>query len=157
MNRVGATKKQGTKTTFKADSQIFQTTKFSYDTLHKRLQELAFLNRGGADRLSRRTKIMRAKSSATSAALSKFVEHLNRASEAIHGEVIYLSGESDGVGYELALQYSNEYTENLHSYVNNIHTHEGGTHVSGFRSALTRSLNAYAPERESVQGRDANR
>ena len=73
----------------------------------------------------------------------EFVEHLNRASEVIHPDVIYLSGESDDVGYEIALQYCGEFTENVQSYVNNIHTTEGGTHVSGFRSALTRSLNSY--------------
>jgi DNA gyrase subunit B len=73
----------------------------------------------------------------------EFVEHLNRASEALHADVIYFSGDHEGTGYEIALQYSNEYTENLHSYVNNIATIEGGTHVAGFRAALTRSLNNY--------------
>src|SRR4029078_3022124 len=73
----------------------------------------------------------------------QFVEYLNRASEALHSEVIYIQGEVEGVGFEIGLQYSNEYTENLHSYVNNICTIEGGTHVSGFRAALTRALNNY--------------
>ena len=136
------TKKRGTKTTFKPDAQIFQTTKFSFDVLHKRLQELAFLNRG--------VKIVYKDSRNNEGdefhyerGIVEFVEHLNRASDAIHPDVIYIEGETDSVGYEVAIQYTNEFTENVQSYVNNIHTHEGGTHVSGFRSALTRTLNNY--------------
>lgn len=143
VNRVGATKKRGTKTTFKSDTQIFQTTKFIYDTLYKRLQELAFLNRG-VRIVYQDQRNNEGEEFHYERGIVEFVEHLNRASEPIHSDVIYLEGETDGVGYEIALQYSNEYTENIHSYVNNIHTHEGGTHVSGFRSALTRSLNSYA-------------
>ncbi len=137
-----ATKKTGTKTTFKADGQIFSTTKYAFDALHKRLQELAFLNSGvhikfhderngeGGDFQYERGII-------------EFVEHLNRASDALHPEVIHIVGHREGVEYEIALQYSTEYTENVQSYVNNIHTIEGGTHVSGFRAALTRTLNNY--------------
>lgn len=140
--RVGSTDRVGTKTTFKPDAEIFRTTKFSYDTLNKRLQELAFLNRGV------RIKFYDERNDdgeeyCYEDGIIEFVRHLNRASEVLHPEVIFLSGESQGVGYEVALQYSKEFTENLHSYVNNIHTHEGGTHVSGFRAALTRSLNNY--------------
>ena len=136
------TSKTGTKTTFKADSQIFSVTKYSFDTLNKRLQELAFLNsgvritflderngEGGDFRYDR--------------GITEFVEHLNRASDPLHSDVISIVGEKDGCQYEIALQYSTEYTENVQSYVNNIHTIEGGTHVSGFRSALTRTLNNY--------------
>ncbi len=138
-----ATKKNGTKTTFKADAQIFTTTtKYSFDTLHKRLQELAFLNSGAHIKfLDERNgeggdfKYERG--------IIEFVEHLNRASDPLHTEVIHITGGRDGVEYELALQYSTEYTENVQSYVNNIHTIEGGTHVSGFRAALTRTLNNY--------------
>jgi len=140
--RVGASNRTGTKTTFKPDSQIFETTKFVYDTLHKRLQELAFLNRGV------RIKIEDERTGDKEEfqydrGIVQFVEHLNRASEALHADIVFIEGETDGVGYEIALQYSGEYTENVHSYVNNIHTTEGGTHVSGFRSALTRTLNNY--------------
>lgn len=136
------TSKTGTKTTFKADAQIFSVTKYSFDTLYKRLQELAFLNSGvritflderngeGGDFKYER-------------GITEFVEHLNRASDPLHSDVISIVGEKDGCQYEVALQYSTEYTENVQSYVNNIHTIEGGTHVSGFRSALTRTLNNY--------------
>lgn len=142
VKRVGATTKAGTKTTFKADSQIFQSTKFSYDILFRRLQELAFLNRGVHIFL---------KDEQTGShdefhyerGIIEFVEHLNRSSESLHPDVVYFTGEQDGVGYEIALQYCGEYTENVHSYVNNINTIEGGTHVSGFRAGLTRSLNQY--------------
>ena len=142
IRKAAPTRKVGTKTTFKPDAQIFQTTKFLYDTLHKRLQELAFLNRGIRIRF-RDDRNGEGEEFFYERGIVEFVEHLNRASEAIHPDVIYLEGESEGIGFEIALQYSNEYTENVHSYVNNIHTHEGGTHVSGFRAALTRSLNTY--------------
>jgi DNA gyrase subunit B len=142
VQRVGSTEKVGTKTTFKADGDIFQTTKFVYDTLHKRLMELAFLNRGVRIRF-RDERADEGDEFYYERGIIEFVEYLNRTSEGLHPEIIYLEGEVDGVGYEIALQYTGEYTENVHSYVNNIHTHEGGTHVSGFRTALTRTLNNY--------------
>jgi DNA gyrase subunit B len=162
VNRVGSTKKIGTKTTFKPDSQIFQTTKFVYDTIRNRLQELAFLNRGVR---------IRCKDERTGdtdeyhyeRGILEFVEHLNRASEPLHHEIIHFAGEADDgkggmVGFEIAMQYTAELTENVRSYVNNIHTLEGGTHVSGFRSALTRTLNNYGKKenmfRDLVPGGD---
>ena len=132
-------------------AQIFQTTKFSYDVLHKRLQELAFLN-SGVRIIFFDERIGEGEEFCYERGIVQFVEHLNRASDVLHKEVIYFSGEVDGVGYEIALQYSGEYTENVHSYVNNIHTIEGGTHVSGFRSALTRTLNNYGRKEEHLQG-----
>ncbi len=142
VKRVGATKKRGTKTTFKPDPQIFQTTKYNYSTLLKRLQELAFLNQGV------KITITDARTGDTESfqyddGIRQFVEHLNRASDTVHPDVLYVSGEAEGVAVEIALQYSGEFTENVHSYVNNINTTEGGTHLSGFRSALTRCLNNY--------------
>jgi DNA gyrase subunit B len=147
VKKVGTTTKRGTKTTFKPDATIFQTTKFQYDILYKRLQELAFLNSGV------RIKFHDERNGEGDEfhyerGIIQFIEHLNRASEPAHADVVYVNGESEGVGYEIALQYSSEYTENLHSYVNNINTFEGGTHVSGFRTALTRSLNAYGKKEE---------
>ena len=142
VRRVGASDKRGTKTTFKPDPQIFQTTKYSYATLQKRLQELAFLNRGV------RITITDGRTSDSDSfqyedGIREFVTHLNRASDAVHADVLYVNGEAEGVSLELAVQYSGEYTENVHTYVNNINTHEGGTHLSGFRAALTRTLNNY--------------
>ena len=142
VRRLGASKKVGTKTTFKPDGQIFQTTKFVYDTLHKRLQELAFLNRGVRIKVFDE-RINDGEEFCYERGIVEFVEHLNRASESLHKEVIYFEGNSDGVSLEVAVQYTGEYTENVHSYVNNIHTIEGGTHVAGFRAAMTRTLNSY--------------
>jgi DNA gyrase subunit B len=142
LKRVGSTKKVGTKTTFKPDPQIFPTTKFAYDILYKRLQELAFLNRGVRIKFFDE-RIKEGEDFLYERGIVQFVEYLNRASEPLHPEVIKFEGETEGVGFEIALQYSSEYTENLHSYVNNICTVEGGTHVSGFRAALTRALNTY--------------
>lgn len=144
----GSTTKQGTKTTFKPDSQIFPNTKFNYDTLVKRLQELAFLNSGVRIKV-RDDRNDQSDEFFYERGLEQFVEYLNRASDVVHKDVITIEGsrknpDTDEVfSYAIALQYSEEYTENLHSYCNNINTRDGGTHVSGFRSALTRSLNAY--------------
>jgi DNA gyrase subunit B len=142
VQRVGKSKKVGTKTTFKPDGSIFQTTKYSFDILGKRLQELAFLNSGV------RIKFLDERNGegdefCYERGIVQFVEHLNRASDVLHKDVIHFAGETEGVGYEIALQYSSEFTENVHSYVNTIHTIEGGTHVSGFRSGLTRTMNNY--------------
>ena len=142
VKKIGKTKKRGTKTTFKPDAQIFQTTKFVYDILYKRLQELAFLNKG-VRILYKDERNGEGDEFLYERGIIEFVEHLNRASDTLHPDVIFMTGEVEGVGYEVAIQYSGEYTENVQSYVNNIHTHEGGTHVSGFRSALTRTLNNY--------------
>jgi DNA gyrase subunit B len=139
---MGTTSRAGTKTTFKPDPQIFPQTKFSWDILSRRLRDLAFLNSG-----VRITFTDAATGSSEQyfyeRGVEEFVEHLNKASDPIHSDVITIKGEGDGVSWDIALQYTTEYTESLHSYVNNISTTEGGTHVSGFRAALTRALNAY--------------
>jgi DNA gyrase subunit B len=159
--KVGKSDKRGTKTTFKPDPQIFPVTKFDYSTLLKRLQDLAFLNSGVRihfrdERISEESEFYYERG------IIEYVEHLNRATDPIHAEVIYCQGldEPTGISYEVALQYTTELTENVHSYANNINTHEGGTHVSGFRSSLTRSLNNYAkkenlyPKNLNVSGED---
>ena len=142
VRKMGTTSRTGTKTTFKPDPQIFPQTKFSWDVLSRRLRELAFLNSG-----VRITFTDAATGSSDSyfyeRGVEEFVEHLNKASDPIQSDVITIKGEGDGVTWDIALQYTTEYTESLHSYVNNISTTEGGTHVSGFRAALTRALNAY--------------
>jgi DNA gyrase subunit B len=142
VRKMGTTARTGTKTTFKPDPQIFPNTKFSWDVLSRRLRELAFLNSGV------RISFTDAASGTTEEffyerGVEEFVEHLNKASDPIHADVVTITGSGDGVSWDIALQYTGEYTESLHSYVNNISTTEGGTHVSGFRAALTRALNAY--------------
>jgi DNA gyrase subunit B len=159
--RIGKSEKRGTKTTFKPDPQVFPITKFDYSTLLKRLQDLAFLNSGVRihfrdERISEEAEFYYERG------IIEYVEHLNRATDPIHGEVIYCTGtdEETGIAYEVALQYTTELTENVHSYANNINTNEGGTHVSGFRSSLTRTLNNYAkkenlyPKNLNVTGED---
>jgi len=142
VRRIGKTDKRGTRTTFKPDPQIFKQTKFSYSTLQRRIQELAFLNRGVKIEF-RDERSGQEETFLYERGIIEFVEHMNRASENVHSDVLYFSEEFPEAEIELAMQYSTEYTENFHSYVNNIPTSEGGTHVSGFRSALTRSINAY--------------
>jgi len=142
VRKMGTTTRTGTKTTFKPDPQIFPQTKFSWDTLSSRLRELAFLNSG--------VKIAFTDAASGNAetfcyerGVEEFVEHLSKASDKVHDDVITIKGEAEGVSWDIALQYSKEFTESLRSYVNNISTTEGGTHVSGFRAALTRAINAY--------------
>ncbi|HEX3870128.1 MAG TPA: DNA gyrase subunit B [Pirellulales bacterium] len=142
VRRIGSTDKRGTKITFKPDAEIFQTVKFTYSTLHRRLQELAFLNKG-VEIAFFDARTNEGETFKYERGIVEFVEFLNRATEAAHQDVIYIAGESEGVSYEIAMQYTSEYTENCYSFVNNISTIEGGTHVVGFRTALTRSLNAY--------------
>ncbi len=139
---MGTTPRTGTKTTFKPDPQIFPQTKFNWDTLSRRLRELAFLNSGvrivftdAANGNSENFFYERG--------VEEFVEYLNKASDPVHPDIIAIKGEAEGVSWDIALQYTKEFTESLHSYVNNISTTEGGTHVSGFRAALTRAINAY--------------
>ena len=154
------TDKVGTKTTFKPDAQIFQTTKFEFGILNKRLQELAFLNSGiriifQDNRTEERSEFYYERG------IVEYVEHLNRSSDAIQKEVVYMEGDNgEGTTFEVAFQYTTDITENIHSYVNNINTHEGGTHLSGFRTALTRTLNNYGkknnlfPKNLNVAGDD---
>ncbi|MCA9230623.1 MAG: DNA gyrase subunit B [Planctomycetales bacterium] len=142
VRKVGATSITGTKTTFKPDPEIFGNLKFDYNILHRRLQELAFLNRGVRinfkDSRNGEGEVFQYERG-----IIEFVEYLNRTSEPIHTDVVHVSGEIDNVELDIAFQYSSEYTENIHCYVNNINTHDGGTHLTGFRTALTRSLNRY--------------
>ena len=147
LRRTGASDQTGTRTTFKPDRDIFTTTEFEYRILRDRLRELAFLNRGVliafTDQRNNESEEFQFDNG-----IVEFVEHLNETSQAIHEDVLYVESmsESDGIGYEIALQYNTEYVENVHSFVNNISTTEGGTHVSGFRTALTRTLNQYGKQ-----------
>jgi len=142
VKQMGATDLTGTKTTFKPDPEIFGNLKFDYHTLHRRLQELAYLNKGVKisfkDDRNGEGEVFQYERG-----IVEFVEYLNRTSEPIHADVVHISGETENVEMDVAFQYSSEYTENIHCYVNNINTHDGGTHLTGFRTALTRTLNRY--------------
>jgi DNA gyrase subunit B len=142
LEQTGTTDRRGTKVTFKPDPQIFETTTFSFDTLSQRLRELSFLNRGILIQLEdeRDNKKHRFQ---YEGGINSFVEHLNRNKETLPARPVEIVGEREGVAVEIALQWNDGYAENIHCYANNINTHDGGTHLAGFRAALTRSLNGY--------------
>jgi DNA gyrase subunit B len=150
---TGKTSRRGTQVTFYPDATIFETLEFSYDTLAARLQELAFLNRGlriGLDdaRTGRQQEFK------YDGGIQSFVEYLNQGKTPLHPDPIYLDGERDGVRVEVALQYNDGYAEKTYSFANNINTIEGGTHLIGFKSALTRTVNSYAQANNLLKSGD---
>lgn len=153
---VGETEETGTQVTFWPDEEIFtETTEYDYDTLQSRIRELAFLNKGIEITLTDE----RTDESHTfkyDGGIVSFVQYLNRTREALHEPPIYVEGDKDYIHVEVALQYNDSYTENIYSFANNINTHEGGTHESGFKSALTRILNDYARKNNAIKDNDAN-
>jgi DNA gyrase subunit B len=160
---TGTTKRRGTKITFKPDPQVFETfetTAFSFDILAQRLRELAFLNGGVLITLDDERDGKSHKFHYEGGIVS-FVQHLNKNKAAVNEKPIYMRGEKDGIDAEIALQWNDGYAEMIYSFANNINTHEGGSHLSGFRSALTRTINSYATKnnlakdlKESVTGDD---
>jgi DNA gyrase subunit B len=138
--QTGTTKRRGTKITFKPDKEIFEDVRFSFDLLSQRLRELAFLNEGVEiaidDEGSEKKHTFNYQGGIVS-----FVSHLNKNKTCIHSDPIYLKGEKDSVIAEIALQYNDGYNENIFTFANSINTHEGGSHLSGFKSALTRTIN----------------
>ena len=151
VREIGETDKTGTYVTFTPDNSIFIETVYHFDILAARLRELSFLNKGIYLSITdkRRTdddgNIIK-EDFYSEGGLKEFVRYLDGTRESILNDVIYIDGEKDGVPVEVAMVYNNSYTENVHSYVNNINTHEGGTHLSGFRRGLTRTLKKYADE-----------
>ena len=140
---VGKTKGRGTKITFKPDSEIFEVLDFSWDILSQRLRELAFLNRGLKITLTDE-RLEKNQVFHYSGGIVSFVEHLNKNKTPIHAKPIYISGEKEDIILEIALQYNDGYSETIYTFANNINTKEGGTHLIGFKSALTRTVNNYA-------------
>jgi DNA gyrase subunit B len=141
--RTGVTKRRGTKVTFRPDRQVFEEITFSFDTLAQRLREFAFLNRGLSITLrDERSEKVRQAVYHYEGGIVEFVEHLNRARQALH-EPIYLEASTEEMGLEVAMQWNDAYTEQLYSFANSVNTVEGGTHLAGFRGALTRTINQY--------------
>ena len=143
LEATGTTQRRGTKVTFKPDTQIFETTEYSFDTLAQRLRELAFLNGGilvtiDDERDGKSHKFQ------YDGGIVSFVEYLNKNKAVVNDKPIFMKGNKDGIDVEIALQWNDGYSELIFTFANNINTHEGGTHLSGFRSALTRTINAYA-------------
>ena len=151
MKVTGKSRKTGTKITFKPDPEVFTEREFHFDTLSQRLRELSFLNAGLKitilDERSEKSHEFQYKGGIVS-----FVQHLNRNKNALHGKPIFVEGEKDGVQAEVALQYNDSYQETVFAFANNINTHDGGTHLIGFRSALTRAVNQYAQKGNLVKG-----
>lgn len=154
---IGDTDRTGTTVHFKPDPEIFtETTEFDYETLATRLRELAFLNRGLKITLEDKRVENRKNEYCYEGGIQSYVQHLNRTREVLHEEPIYIAGERDGIHVEIALQYNDSYSSNIYSFVNNIHTYEGGTHESGFKMALTRIINDYARKQQIFKDNDPN-
>ncbi|MEK6630952.1 MAG: DNA topoisomerase (ATP-hydrolyzing) subunit B [Acidobacteriota bacterium] len=143
LQMTGTTHRRGTKVRFKPDSEVFETLEFSFDTLAQRLRELAFLNPGVHISLEDERETKR-HDFRYDGGIREFVTHLNKNKLPVNEKPIYMNGEKEGIVAEIALQWNDGYTEMVYSFANNINTHEGGTHLSGFRAALTRTINAYA-------------
>jgi DNA gyrase subunit B len=144
LEEIGKTKRSGTKVTFRPDASIFETTVFHFDILARRLRELAFLNAGLRISLTDEREEDKRQEFVYKGGVTSFVEYLNQNKEVLHKKPIYFATEREGLELEIAMQYNDGYAEQLFSYANFINTIEGGTHEIGFKSALTRTLNAYA-------------
>lgn len=152
---IGETEETGTKVTFKPDGEIFEELVYNYDTLKQRLRELAFLNKGITINLTdERTSIH--EMFFYEGGISSFVDHLNKNKTVLHPSPIFVMGKRDTSIVEIALQYNESYVENIFSFVNNINTQEGGTHLSGFKIALTRTVNDYARKLNLLKENDEN-
>jgi len=161
VKEIGTTNERGTKVFFQPDGSIFQELVYNYDTLAARLRELAFLNKGITitltdERQQNEDGTFKSEIFYSEGGLKEFVEFIDGNRESIMENVIFMEGERDDIPVEVAMRYNTSFNENLHSYVNNINTHEGGTHLAGFRRALTRTLKKYAddlgiPAKEKVE------
>src|SRR5512132_356434 len=145
LEQTGKTRKRGTKITFKPDAQIFDHIVFSFDKLSERLREKAFLNKGIRITIKdEREEPERSHEFYYKGGIAEFVKHLNKNKSTLHDKPIYFEKEGDSLSIEVAIQYNDGYDEKVYSFANNINTVDGGTHLSGFRSAFTRTINAYA-------------
>ncbi|QUW23990.1 DNA topoisomerase (ATP-hydrolyzing) subunit B [Sporosarcina sp. Marseille-Q4063] len=158
LKEIGTSDESGTSVRFKADSEIFkESTTFEYDILANRLRELAYLNRGlRVSIFDEREDKGKTDSYYYEGGIKSYVEHLNKNKEPIHEEPIFIEGERDDIAVEIAMQYNSGFSENIHSFANNINTYEGGTHESGFKTALTRVVNDYARRNGALKEADQN-
>ena len=155
MTITGETEETGTRVHFMPDKEIFSVTEYNFDTLKHRLRELAFLNRGITINLSDERSGNR-ESFHYDGGSRSFVEHLNRKKTKINETPIYFNGTKDDIVVEIAMQYNDTYQENIYSFVNNINTEEGGTHLAGFKIALTRAANDFAKKNNIIKGNQQN-
>ncbi|MBU0566925.1 DNA topoisomerase (ATP-hydrolyzing) subunit B [bacterium] len=150
LKETGQTEETGTKVTFKPDSQIFETTEFSFDYLSGRLRELAFLNSGLKIEIDEE-KTGKGHVFKYDGGIVSFVEYLSKNKDTLFQPPLYFEKEKEGISLEIALVYNSGYQENIYSFANTINTHEGGTHLSGFKSALTRTINDYAKKNNLIK------
>jgi DNA gyrase subunit B len=151
---IGDTQKSGTKVRFRPDSEIFETIEFSYETLVQRMREISFLNNGIYIVLVDERKGKR-QDFKYEGGISAFVRYLNHNKDALFPEPIYITGSKQGLDhFEVAIQYNDGYNENIYSFVNNVSTHEGGSHVTGFRGALTRCMNNFGQQKRILKNGD---
>ena len=155
MKVIGETEETGTKVHFLPDKEIFSVTEYSYDTLKHRLRELSFLNKEITIHLMDE-RSGKNESFHFDGGIRSFVQHLNKKKEVLNPEPIYFNGTKDDIVVEIALQYNDSYQENIYSFVNNINTEEGGTHLAGFKIALTRAANDYAKKNNIIKGNQSN-
>ena len=157
MQVLGDTEKRGTKVTFKPDSQIFEETVYDFEVLKERLRETAFLTKGlKIILIDDRTEEPVERIFHYEGGIKEYVEYLNRPHDVLYPEIIYCEGTKDGVYVEVAMQHNNSYTESCYSFVNNIITPEGGTHLIGFRNALTKTFNDYARKNKLLKDSEPN-
>lgn len=155
LKTIGDSKSTGTSVTFRPDEEIFtETNIFSYDILSARLRELAFLNKGVKVTLKDEREKEKETEFLYKGGIVEFVEHMSKNKSTLHNKIIYLTKEQNHIILEIAMQYNDGYAENIYSYVNNINTTEGGTHLSGFKSALTRTIKYYAKNRNISKGEE---
>ncbi len=155
LSQIGTTDTTGTKVTFKPDAEIFEDTVYHFDVLRQRLRELAFLNKGiNITLIDERDGA--SKTFHYEGGIVSFVEYLNKSKDVLHKPPVYVEGEKDTTIVEVALQYNDGYVENIHSFVNNINTEEGGTHLSGLKTALTRTINDYAKKMNMLKDNEEN-
>ena len=154
---IGDTDRQGTQVTFLPDKEIFEETVFDYDTLRQRLREMAFLTKGIKITLTdKRLEEEKTREFHYEGGIKEYVQYLNRHKEPLYPEIIYCEGEKNGVVVEVALQHNDSYTESCYSFVNNITTPEGGTHLVGFKNALTKTFNDYARAQKFLKDNEQN-
>ncbi|WP_207729483.1 DNA topoisomerase (ATP-hydrolyzing) subunit B [Clostridium gallinarum] len=156
LSKIGTTEDHGTKVSFKPDADIFEETEYDFEILSNRLRELAFLNKGIKIILEDKREENKIDVYHYEGGIKEFVSYLNRNKEVLHPEPIYVEGEKDGIIAEISLQYNDGYNENLYSFANNIDTIEGGTHLSGFKTALTRVINDYGKKFNHIKENDKN-
>ncbi|MBG9541436.1 DNA topoisomerase (ATP-hydrolyzing) subunit B [Cytobacillus firmus] len=154
---IGEADHTGTTIHFKPDGEIFtETLEYDYETLANRIRELAFLNRGLTITIEDKREENKKNEYMYEGGIKSYVEHLNRTKEVLHEEPIFIEGEREGITVEVSIQYNDGYTSNIYSFANNINTYEGGTHESGFKTALTRVINDYARKSGLFKDNDAN-